>query len=136
MSAGAIHPLHLLLVPGSDDQRLLRYDANEHRLEQLNAKSQPVAAWHERCRTLLPDADGSSVVVVADVARPHAAYSNAESLIWRDVGALLQTLGLVCEAYRLAFCPLGLLGRELVETLGGQGRLMAAGTAMIGKRAL
>jgi nitroreductase len=38
------------------------------------------------------------------------AYGNSESLVWRDSGALLQTLALAAELYGLGFCPLGILG--------------------------
>ncbi len=45
---------------------------------------------------------------VADLARVGAKYRNPESLVWRDSGALLATLGVVAEALSLNFCALGL----------------------------
>lgn len=78
-------------------------------------------------------AHGTAVFLLGDVARVTAVYENSLSLLWRDAGALLQTLFLSATAFRLAFCPLALLGREIAEALGLEGRLIGAGSAVIGR---
>ncbi len=133
LSAGALHPLSILLTPGGSDSRLLRVNSDNATIEELPIALADIDCWLRRCAELLPLAKGSSIALVADCTRTAAAYSHYESLVWRDAGALLQTLALVCEAYGLAFCPLGLLGREIVDGFHAGSRLIAAGAAMIGK---
>ena len=89
-------------------------------------------SWMRKCKRVLPDADGTFIVLIADMARPMAAYRNSESLVWRDSGALLQTLALAAESYGLGFCPLGILGSEIVDGLPRAARLLAVGAAAIG----
>jgi SagB-type dehydrogenase family enzyme len=133
MSAGALHPFSVLIIPGREDHRLFRYDAVEHCLETLRTEVATLKVWFEHSAELLPDADGSALILVADIAKQEAVYERAESLAWRDAGALVQTIAMVCTAYHLAFCPLGLLGSEIVATLGAPDRLVAAGTALVGQ---
>ncbi len=45
----------------------------------------------------------------------------------------MQTLALVATAYRLAFCPLGILGTPVVEAIGLSREVVAVGAAMIGR---
>jgi nitroreductase len=133
LSAGALHPVSVLLMPGGGDMRLLRLDADASTVELIRFSAEKVNAWFQRCAELLPDANGSAIVLVADVARPSVAYHHFESLLWRDAGALLQNLAFASEAYGLAFCPLGLLGSEVVEAFDAGERLVAVGTAIVGR---
>jgi hypothetical protein len=135
ISAGALHPLTALIIPNRDDHRIFRYDAVQHCLELLQTDTASLKAWLQRPAELLPDADGSIIILVADIAISGAVYERAESLVWRDAGALLQTVAMVCTAYRLAFCPLALLGTEVVATLRAPHRLLAAGSGLIGYHA-
>jgi nitroreductase len=83
---------------------------------------------------LLPDAQSSILVFVADLPRANAIYQRPGSLIWRDAGALLQTISLAATAYRLGSCPLGLLGTEIVDALAlPPERALAVGCAVIGR---
>ncbi|WP_153041057.1 hypothetical protein [Paraburkholderia monticola] len=72
------------------------------------------------------------MALVADMAKPKAAYENGESLLLRDAGALLQTLALATEWCGLGFCPLGILGNEVVSALPANEQLLAVGAAAIG----
>ncbi|MFM0543029.1 nitroreductase family protein [Paraburkholderia graminis] len=130
LSAGALHPISVLLFAGV---AVYRVNADESVLEELHVPPELRAGWVSKCKQLLPAADGAFIVLIADMARPMAAYQYSESLVWRDAGALLQTLALATESYGLGFCPLGILGSEVVAGLPGADQLLAVGAAAIGQ---
>ena len=130
LSAGAIHPVGILLTQGS---RVFHYDAHAHELDILRVQQPPfLASFAEDCGQILPTASGTGIVLVGDVARIRALYERPLSLLWRDAGALLQTLALVASSYSLAFCPLGILGTAVLDAIGRAGRFSALGAALIG----
>lgn len=129
LSAGALHPISVLLFDGD---AVFRINSESSALERLSFSETAREAWLEKCRYVLPEAYGAFLVLVADMARPKSAYENSDSLVWRDAGAMLQTLSLVSELFGLGFCPLGLLGNDVVSALPGNGNLLAVGAAAIG----
>lgn len=133
ISAGALHPISALIIPSREDSRLFRYNAPEHVLELLDANSSAVIGWCRKAREVLPDADGSFMLLIADSEIPEAVYLNAISLIWRDAGAILQLMAMICKASSLGFCSLGLLGGEIAQTLDSGNRLLPVGSAVIGE---
>jgi len=118
-SAGAVHAVDVLIVDQCRSvPRIWRYDPLSHSLETLRiAESSAVQRFSILTQELLPDSRPTALVFVGDVHRIEGLYDHAHSLLWRDAGALLQTLALVAAAYRLAFCPLGILGGEVVDAL-------------------
>jgi len=71
---------------------------------------------------------------LGDLGRVASHYAEPISLLWRDAGAYLQTTALAATAYRLAFCPLGILGNEVVAALDLNHTLVrAVGSAIIGR---
>lgn len=131
-SAGAIHPVEILLVPGTS--RVFRYVALTHQLEVLQvSEPTPLRQFLDECRHMVPEASGTALVLVGCMNRVAALYKRPASLLWRDAGVLLQTLALVATAYHLAFCPLGVLGTQVVEALGLSERASAVGAALIGR---
>ena len=131
-SAGALHPIDVVLMRG--DSRLFRYVPVNHQLENLRvAQGEHLKTFAEECRQILPHAAGTALVLVGDTARVSAAYEHPQSLLWRDAGVLLQTLALVATAYRLAFCPLGILGTPVVRALALPDRASAFGVAVMGR---
>ena len=131
-SAGALHPVDVLLVRGAS--RVFRYVPLGHRLQLLHASHpEHLKVFAGDCHDILPKASGTAIVLVGDMARVAAIYHRPESLLWRDSGALLQTLALVAAAYRLAFCPLGILGLRVVHAIGLSTSVSALGAALIGR---
>ena len=131
LSAGALHPITVLLFHEGETFRL---NAESSTLERLQFSDEAYAAWVSKCQRLLPEANGTFLALVADMARPSSAYANIESILWRDAGAMLQTMALVSELFGLGFCPLGILGHEVVTELHAEGQLLAVGAAAIGLR--
>jgi nitroreductase len=130
LSAGALHPISALLFARAT---VYRVNADESVLEELNVPAELRTSWVSKCNRVLPAAEGAAfIVLIADMARPMAAYEKSESLVWRDSGALLQTLALAAESYGLGFCPLGILGSEVVAALPEADQLLTVGAAAIG----
>lgn len=129
LSAGALHPISLMLFHESS---VFRLNADSCTLEKLYFPIEARDAWINRCHQVLPEANGAFLALIADLARPRSAYAHCETLVWRDAGATLQTIALVAELFGLGFCPLGILGRELVTTLPSGNQLLAVGAAAIG----
>lgn len=114
----------------------MRYAPLRHELELLSVpEEQRAQDFIDAIRSLLPLARGTALVFLADLSRVASVYENPESLLWRDAGALLQTLFLSAIAFRLAFCPLGIRGFEVAEALGLRDRTIAAGVCLIGRHA-
>lgn len=129
LSAGALHPISVLLFNNST---VFRINSDSCVLEKLTFSTDVRDAWLSKCKLILPDANGAFLTFVADGARPTSAYKHPETLIWRDAGALLQTIALVAALFGLGFCPLGVLGHEVVSALPLSEQLLAVGAAAIG----
>lgn len=96
-----------------------------------------LAALCGKLGEIFPEADCDYLVLLADFALAEAHYERSQSLIWRDAGALMQTLHCCATAYRLAFCPAGILGFELAEVLfGPASRVAGVGVAAVGRPAV
>lgn len=129
LSAGALHPISVLLFNNS---AVFRVNADLCMLEKLTFATEARDAWISKCQRVLPGANGAFLTLVADMARPASAYAHCETLVWRDAGATLQTLALVAALFGLGFCPLGVLGNEVVSALPSGKQLLAVGAAAIG----
>jgi hypothetical protein len=131
-SAGALHPIEVVLVPSIGSARIFRYNPWNHVLEALQIEDQDeIRTFNTDCAHALPDAHGISLVMLGQPSCVAACYDDPMSLLWRDSGALLQTLFLTAVAFRLAFCPLGVLGHQIVRAIG-LSELSAVGVARIG----
>ncbi len=131
-SAGAIHPVHLVLAqPGCN--RWMRYDAVDHALVEVSSQID-ARDVHQALQEVLPAPDATLILLAAEVAKTAAKYESAASLVWRDAGALLATMGLTAHALDLGFCPLGVTGEPWVGRLLEQQGLSGVGAAFIGGR--
>lgn len=107
-SAGAIHPIHLLVI---DPQagRWLRYDAVSHALDEVITQLEPSGVLAEM-HSVLPATSATLLILAAEPGKTAAKYEAAESLVWRDAGVLLGFLAVAAEALGLNYCPLGVTG--------------------------
>ncbi len=131
-SAGAIHPVHVVLHrPG--DAWLYRYDPNKHGLRQVDAALDVIAlraAMHE-----VIDAPSATLLLfVAEPGLTESKYEAATSLIWRDAGVLLGTMALAAEALSLNFSPMGVTGEPWAGRLISGAPLVGVGAAFVGAR--
>ncbi|CCD86333.1 protein of unknown function [Bradyrhizobium sp. ORS 285] len=134
-SAGALHPLDLLLISGSLRNRVFRIDPATSSLQLLTiARLDPLRALNTKLRGMFPDATSDYIVLLADQLLTSSQYSSARTLIWRDAGALMQTLHLCATAFRMAFCPAGIGGSEIRDALFAMDdRFEGVGVAVLGR---
>ncbi|WP_264048534.1 nitroreductase family protein [Methylobacterium flocculans] len=134
-SAGAIHPLSVLVVRSGPKPRILRLDPFAARIEFLRPeRPKRLVDLVDAASRIVPSAAADILVLAADPAVPNAIYEEAVSLVWRDAGALMQTIHLCATAFRLGLCPMGILGHEALEAVFGDSTaLFAAGSAVVGR---
>lgn len=130
-SAGAIHPIHILLNL-SFDSTWWRYDAQDHSLVEVFGKMNFLTDVRDELNAVVPLEEATVLLFVAEPGKTFSKYEHACSLIWRDAGVLLGHLALTSAALKLNFCPLGLTGQKWVSKLDKQGNLVGVGMALLG----
>ena len=130
-SAGAIHPIHILINPNPND-KWYRYLAESHRLAGIDEKILCSTEIREQLESVLGPKDGAIFMFVAEPGKTQTKYHNPTSLIWRDAGVILGYLSVVAAALKLNFCPLGINGDPWAANLDEQGRLAGVGMAILG----
>ncbi len=133
-SAGAIHPVHVLvLIPG--DTEWCRYDGRANALIEVPGSSDILQGLSVQMESMVPAPEATKTLLVAEPGKTQAKYFNHESLVWRDAGALLATMGIVAEALNLSYCPIGSTGEPWASMLSSEGNLVGVGAALVGGRA-
>lgn len=129
-SAGAIHPIHVLVHLG--DGYWWRYNAFQHSLIRVDEHWLDAHKVYLSAKEVIDPGQGLAMLFLAEPGKSAAKYNQPESLIWRDAGAMLGIMSLVAEGIGLAFCPLGINGEFDTEFLDQQHKLVGVGMAMIG----
>lgn len=130
-SAGAIHPIHVLLQQNADPRWWL-YNPKTHALIEAVEADSCLQGLSDHSRNVLPSEAATQILLVAEPGKTAAKYENSCSLVWRDAGALIGIMALTAQALRLNFCPLGITGEPWVFNLGQQGQLAGVGMALLG----
>ncbi|MBX3532676.1 MAG: hypothetical protein KF849_18925 [Rhizobiaceae bacterium] len=133
VSAGALHPIKGVLI--GREPRPLVYDDDGDRFISVEVRDRrQFDEFREACRAVVPTANGHWVALVADTRELERLYMHCDSLLWRDAGAVIQTMAFIAEAAGLAFCPLGILGHQLLRALlPSDPALVALGVVAIGR---
>jgi SagB-type dehydrogenase family enzyme len=130
-SAGAIHPVHVL-VNSSNDHKWWRYLADDHALADVTNSMRSAGEIRYAQQEVLASAEGTIFLFVAEPGKTFAKYDAGCSLVWRDAGVLLGCIALAAEALTLNFCPLGITGEPWASRLDQQGSLVGVGMALLG----
>ena len=118
ISAGALHPIDALVVAGPDVHEPILLTDHSGKCVTLSVKCpDTLANAIADCREILPTARGHLLLFAGDRRRVAEKYRPAESLLWRDAGAALQTCAMAAFAYGFAFCPLGDTGSSILNQL-------------------
>lgn len=133
-SAGALHGITTLVLTGANFPRLLMPRPATASVDLLKCRTSVGRTMlAARAKDLLPMAHCDMLVLIADRSRFEAVYEDPDQLIWRDAGALMQTLHLCATAARLGFCPVGIDGSDLVcDIFGDRSAMIGVGVAMVG----
>lgn len=116
-SAGGLHPIQLVCV-GDEPGPARLYDGEKHAFVHLASSAEAHSRNAADVSDLLGRASGCTVRFVADFWKAEAAYTDPETLILRDAGALLATVCFYAEWLGLSARPLGFLGADFVPALG------------------
>ena len=118
ISAGALHPIDVLVVSGPGVQEPMVFSDRDSKWLTLHVKCPDTLALAvAECREILPTARGHLLLFAGDRGRVAAKYRPPESLLWRDAGAALQICAMAAFAYGFAFCPLGDKGKAILDQL-------------------
>lgn len=135
ISAGALHPLEVIITDGKEvDEPLLFSDKTKRflTLAVLNKSKFDEAIADAKC--IVPSAEGHMLLFVGDKRRVAKVYEAPESLLWRDGGAAMQACSMAACAYDYAFCPLGYTGTAVLNALGPPHKeFVATGLAVFGR---
>lgn len=131
LSAGAIHPIHIL-VDHHASGNWQRYDSRRHGLHEIPGASELFTPMDQQSETTLAIGQGTRLLLVAEPGKTFAKYQQGESLIWRDAGVLLAIMAMVAEALGYTFCPLGITGEPWASRLAPTGILSGVGVALVG----
>ena len=129
-SAGAIHPIHIVVHVGRNGG-WYRYDPVDHVLIELSSSIQPQTV-RAAMNQIVEGGDAALVLFVAEPGKTFAKYGDACSLVWRDAGVLLGYFSLAAEALDLSFCPLGVTGEPWGGRLINEAGLIGVGAAFVG----
>lgn len=130
-SAGAIHPIHII-IKRPEDSRWWLYQPKTHAILEIKQADWKLAPLYKHSLTVLGGAHATRILFLAEPGKTLGKYQNGCSLIWRDAGALLGVMALTATAQGLHFCPLGITGEPWASNLAEQGKLTGVGFALLG----
>ena len=132
-SAGAIHPIHLV-VNAPPQNEWFRFDPLTRLLVGVptTVRAAEVRATFDE---VLPAAHAALLLFVAEPAMTATKYENSASLVWRDAGVLQGIVSLAAEALGLGCTLLGITGDPWSAQLLDQPGLHGVGAAFVGRPA-
>lgn len=132
-SAGARHPIDILVCSNVPEPTIAYYNPFEHSLGKLSLDLVSTMDLLDHINDDVAMKQGVFLWLIAHPVRTAAKYDFAESLVWRDAGALLQQIQLTASALNLSSCPVGTLAEPFADRLFGDlGKTISAGGIIIG----
>jgi len=133
-TAGALASVRTVILGPSEEAWV--YDAVKHRAEVLSASIDTCDGIRRSANEFFNIGEGLLLLFLAHRPFITRYYESPDSLVLREAGVLLGTLGLVAEALEFSFCPLGTTAEDwLIRLLGcGEQFMIPAGAAVVGRR--
>jgi len=129
-SAGAIHPIHIIVnIPGFEYWH--RFDPDRGQVVELRT-SVRVEDVRSSLEAVLCAPDAALMLFVAEPAMTAAKYEQSASLVWRDAGVLQGILTVTAEALNMGCVLLGVTGDPWSSQLLAQRGLQGVGAAFVG----
>ncbi|HDR0626819.1 TPA: nitroreductase [Pasteurella multocida] len=129
-SAGAIHPIHILIASPLYRDMLI-FDPFSFTLNSIKTNIN-VDIIRNDINSVLDIQNGTLILLGAEYGKTASKYNNPDSLIWRDAGILIGALHMAASFLKLSFCPLGITGEPWVSRLSNQFDLFGVGVAVVG----
>jgi len=136
VSAGALHPIDIIIVSGVGvSDPIIFCDKSQKFLTLALSNRCELAIAVNEVEKIVPTAVGHLLLFVGDLRSVASAYSEPESLLWRDGGAAIQACSMAAEAYGLTCCPLGHTGQSILNALRApHSNIVAIGLVVLGKK--
>ncbi|WP_449435492.1 nitroreductase family protein [Pedobacter steynii] len=131
-SAGARHPIDIIVSMPSKERKLEYYNPFDHSLNVITADQILVDNFVDHINECLEIQQGTIIWFLAHQARTTAKYDHPESLVWRDAGALIYCMQIASAALDLSSCAIGTLADPYIEKLFGE-EMISAGGIIIGE---
>ena len=136
-SAGGRHPIDILIIERNRDQPTLHvYQPEAHALAKIRLASGSLLEDFLDSIDNVVNTDHATIVwLAAQFDRTLSRYENGESLVWRDSGVLIATIGLVAECLDLNCCAVGITGEPFISALlKSKSKVVGVGGILIGRR--
>lgn len=132
-SAGGRHPIDLLVSLPSESARSLQYyNPIDHSLSELSIPREIQQSFLAEVNKNLPVGDSCLIWFSIQTEKTQSKYENAESLYWRDAGALLYCIQIISTYLGFKSCPLGGLAVKSFYDLFKTNNLISGGGILIG----
>ena len=131
-SAGARHPIDIIVSMPAKKRKLEYYNPFDHSLNVITADQILTDRFVGHINECLEIQEGTIIWFLAHQIRTGAKYDNPESLVWRDAGALIYCMQVVCTALNLSSCAVGTLADPFLNKLFGE-EVTSAGGIIIGE---
>ncbi len=133
-TAGALASVKTIVL--RPDEEAWVYDIEGHKAEVLPASLDLCKNIRASANEFFTIDKGILLLFVVDRSFISQYYQTPDTLVLREAGVLLGTLGLLAEAFQLAYCPLGTTAEEwLINLLDTRKELIiSVGAAVVGRR--
>ncbi|MEO2071132.1 MAG: hypothetical protein ABGW99_07290 [Zunongwangia sp.] len=133
-SAGGRHPIDILVSLPSETTRFLQYyNPIDHSLNELSIPREIQQSFFAEVNENLSLGDCCLIWFSIQTKKTQSKYENAESLYWRDAGALLYCIQIISNYLGLKSCPLGGLAIKSFDNLFHTNNLISGGGILVGK---
>ena len=134
-SAGGRHAVDVLVsLPFKGEKRKLHYyNPLDHSLSEISVMDNALKSFFLEVNQNLPLQESCLIWFSVQMGKTTAKYKNAESLYWRDAGALLYCFQLVSHYIGLKSCPLGGLASNSFKGIFHTDKLLSGGGLLIGR---
>ncbi|MCU7494775.1 MAG: SagB/ThcOx family dehydrogenase [Ignavibacteria bacterium] len=135
-SAGGIYPIDIFII-----RRLIHpikielYNSYSHSLSEIPLEQNDYGkTFVEQINRMFNIKRATVLIFAGQFKKTLSKYKNGESLIWRDVGALLENVYLVSAALNLSCCALGPHFDDFAEALNCAQDYIFLGGCILGRK--
>ena len=135
-SAGGLASIDTFIINISgEDRKLFYYNPYKHTLNELEINNNYIDLILEHSQNVIDSTNATQFIFGAQIKNLYSKYENAESLLWRDVGAIYMAIGLMSEACNFNSCSLGITYEPvLAKSLKQKGTIVGVGGIIVGTK--
>lgn len=132
-SAGARHPVDLLISLPDDSRSLNYYNPLDHSLSELLLEQNKLSNFFCNINENLPIENACIIWFSIQTNKTASKYNNPSSLYWKDTGAIMYAIQIMATYLELKSCPIGTLASNSFNQLFEESTLISGGGILVGK---